>query len=171
MRIESTTEPTEAVELLRAEAEELHGIDWSSDRFYLGNIALYNVIFEDDVPTVVSMLQQHPEWQTADVWGICRRYYSRTVDDAVPSAASAGKYGELMFVEQYNKAKELGYTKLMISQAREAFVHVHTTRLPRYEELTGEQWNVSTGRHITMPGVAQYIMWNGTGDCWFEAEA
>jgi hypothetical protein len=170
LRIVSTTDVTEDVETLRSEAESIHGADWSPERFFTG-AALYSVIYEDDVPTVVGMLQQHPVWINNNIWGLCRKYYTRTVDTAMPSASSAGKYGELMFVEHYNKGKELGYKKFMISQARSTFVDVAKVRLPRYQELTGEQWNVGDGRYYTLLGVAQYVMWNGTGDCWFEAEA
>lgn len=167
LRIVSTTNITPDLELLREEAESLYGIDWSNERFYQRDY-LYSVAYVDDVPTAMSCLQQHFMWTDLDVVGICRRFFSKQPDSTALTTSHVGTFGQPMFIDQWNKAQELGITKLVAVSPTEAFVNSCKARLPKYKELTGQDWYVGDNTFETMPGCFHYVMWTGQEECYFQ---
>lgn len=170
MRVVSTTEVTPDLELLRAEAESLHGIDWSVDRFYQTDY-LYSVAYVDDQPVAMSCLQQPSLYADLGVVGICRKYFSKQPDTTALTSSHVGLFGQPMFEDQWAKAQELGLTKIVVVSPTPGFVKSCKARLPKYNELTGQEWYVGDGRYEAMPGVFQYVMWTGQEECYFAPEA
>ena len=158
------------VEWIRKIAEKDYGINWSYDRFHV-NVYLYTVGYIDGIPVWVSTLQQNPAWEEKKVIGFCRKSYTEIHTDNGITPGYLGDFGEPTFIAHYNKGKELGFDRFVLTSDRRGKVRSNISRLSRFEELTGDKWYTKDERYQTVPpDCYQYCIWNNQKECFFEKE-
>ena len=160
----------EDVEWIRKLAERDYGENWNYERFHV-NVHLYTVGYIDGVPVWLSTLQQNPAWVELGVVGFCRRSYTEVRTDNGITPGYLGDFGEPTFIAHYNKGKELGFNRFVLTSDRRGKVRSNLSRLGRFEELTGVKWYTKDERYVTVPpDCFQYCIWSNEEECYFEKE-
>ena len=120
----------------------------------------------------MSTLQQNPYWVDLGVIGFCRRSYTEVHTDNGITPGYLGDFGEPTFIAHYNKGKELGFNRFVLTSDRRGKVRSNLSRLGRFEELTGVKWYTKDERYQTVPGAdtLQYCIWCNEEECYFDKE-
>ena len=162
--------PFDDVETLRRIAERDYGWNWNSERFHT-NVYYYTVGYIDQEPVWLSTLQQNPTWVDKGVIGFCRRSYTEVRTDTGITPGYLGDFGEPTFIAHYNKGRELGFNRFVLTSDRRGKVRSNISRLSRFKELTGVPWYTKDERYLTVPPeLYQYCIWSNEEDCYFEKE-
>jgi hypothetical protein len=172
IRVVSTEQPNDDVELLRLKAELQYGAPYSKLEFYGHTNHLYTVGYVDDVPRWVAIMQQREEWVDAGVVGIVRRVYTDYIPKTGIDTHTLGLFGEPTVIQQVEHARKIGAAKLFVSNVRRSFVRSSISKLSRMFEVTSEPWYCDDQLYKVLPygdaGCHQYCMWNYQPECFFE---
>jgi hypothetical protein len=165
-----TIEPTDDTEIMRRRAQDLYGENWAKHRFYK-NAYLFTVGYLDGKAEWLSTLQQNPHWEDLGVVGFCRRSYTQIRTDNGITPGYLGDFGEPTFIAHYNRGREMGFNRFVLTSDRRSKVRSNISRLPRFEELTGVKWYTKDERYMTVPTPEyQYCIWSNEEECYFEKE-